>query len=374
VDRQVVSSPRENWDFAGLGMRDTQSGVHFFHHWTAKFIPQIPRRVIERYARPGDVVLDPFMGSGTALVEAVQRGHDAWGTDINPLAVRIAQAKTASVDTAALADFIAWLDDAAQRPSRHLAQSATLFEGGELWFREDVARALRALRNRARRLDAPTRNFVFVGLSDLLKGMSNARMDRTIPSLPKTPRYRDKKHYWRVVDNQTRKINPFQRLGSQLRRMNRALQEFHASASGRAEPLLHDARRLASLGRRAQLAITSPPYWSAQNYQKMHLLSFKVLGRALDIAEPGVDEIGRRAKDYLADMEAVIGELADVLDGYFALVIGESRDGVHEAVHDHCVAHGMRPVDTFMRRVTNQAFFAKVVKREFIYVFAHRRG
>jgi hypothetical protein len=370
VDREVVSASCEDWDFAGLGMKDTQRGVHFFHHWTAKFIPQIPGRIIERYAKPGEVVVDPFMGSGTTLVEAIQRGHDAWGTDINPLAVRIAQAKTTPIDNEALADFIAWLEEAAGNPSRHLARSPLLFEGGEPWFREDVARGIRAIRNRARRLDAATRNFTLVGLSDLLKGMSNARMDRTVPTMPASPRYRDKKHYWRLVDNEARAINAFQRLRSQLLRMGRALQRLRESAAGRAEPLLHDARELSALGRRARLAITSPPYWSAQNYQKMHSLSFSVLGKALDIAEPGAAEIGRRAKDYLPDMNAVIADLAQILEGHFALVIGESKDGVHEAVRDQCRAHGMRLVDTFVRRVRNQAFFAKAVKREFIYVFS----
>jgi site-specific DNA-methyltransferase (cytosine-N4-specific) len=351
-------------------MKETQASVHFFHHWTAKFIPQIPRRIIEMYGRPGDVVLDPFMGSGTTLVEAARLGHDSWGTDINPLAAKIAQAKTARVNESQLDDLIAWLSEAARNPERHRARSADLFRGSAEWFREDVARAIRAIVNRGRALDEAARNFVEVGLSDLLKGMSNARMDRTIPTLPEKPRYADKKHYWRVVDNRTREINPFARLAGQLRRMQGALAAFQAQAGGRAEPLLHDARQLASLGRRAQLAVTSPPYWNAQNYQQLHLLSFRLLG----LPEPGRAEIGRRAQDYLADMEAVIVQLAEVLDGHFALVIGESKEGIHEAVRDQCLAHGMRLVDTFTRRLANQAFFAKAVKREFVYVFCGRRA
>jgi len=360
-----VSRSKDDWDFAHLGMKETQDSTHFFHHWTAKFIPQIPRRVIEEYAKPGDVVLDPFMGSGTTLVEAARLGHNAWGTDINPLAVMIARAKTAPVDHASLSEFVEWLREAERNPERHRARSAALFEASDDWFREDVARAIRAIRTRARGLDEGTSNFVLIGLSDLLKGMSNARMDRTIPSLPKSARYKDKKHYWRIVDNRTREINPFGRLRGQLSRMRRALAEFHAEATGHAEPQLHDARDLASLGRRAHLAITSPPYWSAQNYQKMHMLSFRVLG----LKEPGPAEIGRRPQDYLDDMEAVIEELVQVLDGHFALVIGESKDGIHEAVRDRCLAHGMSLLHTFHRRLINQAFFAKAVKREFVYVF-----
>ena len=362
-----MSQSKDDWDFAHLGMKETQDSTHFFHHWTAKFIPQIPRRVIERYTEPGDVVLDPFMGCGTTLVEAARLGRDAWGTDINPLAVMIARAKTAPVDHASLGEFIEWLREAEGNPDRHGARSAALFEGSEEWFREDVARAIRAIRTRARRLEEETSNFVLIGLSDLLKGMSNARMDRTIPSLPKGPRYKDKKHYWRLVDNEKRRIDPFARVRAQLQRMQRALKQFHGEATGRAEPRMHDARDLAALGRKAQLAVTSPPYWSAQNYQKMHMLSFKVLG----LKEPGRAEIGRRAQDYLPDMETVIGQLVHVLEGHFALVIGESKDGIHEAVRDMCVDHGMRSVATHERRVINQAFFAKAVKREFVYVFRY---
>jgi hypothetical protein len=234
-----------------------------------------------------------------------------------------------------------------------------------VWFREDVARAIRAIRTRAHKLDDATGNFALVGLSDLLKGMSNARMDRTLPSLPKTPQYQDKKHYWRVVDNETREINPFARVRHQLLRMEQALLSFQAEAKRSATPYLHDARDLAALGRRAGLAITSPPYWSAQNYQGMHKLSFLTLG----LEPPGIGEIGRRAKDYLPDMDAVIGQLTQVLDGHFVLVLGESKDGIHEAVREQCVARGMKYVQTYYRTLTNQAFFAKAVKREVVEVF-----
>jgi hypothetical protein len=365
---RIAPAPDTDWDFAHLTYKHTQDSTHFFHHWTAKFIPQIPRRIIEMYARPGDVILDPFMGSGTTLVEAARLGYDSWGTDINPLAVKIARAKTAPINEKQLDGFIAWLDEGKADPERHRAASALLFDRSDKWFRDDVARAIRAILNRVRRPDDATRNFVEVGLSDLLKGMSNARMDQIIPALPKTPSYTDKKHYHKLVDNETREIAPFQRLAAQLRRMQSALADLQANGTGRAEPFLHDARDLASLGRRAQLAITSPPYWSAQNYQGLHRLSFGVFG----LPSPGPAEIGRRAQDYLPDMDAVIAQLTQVLDGHFAIVIGESKDGIHEAVRDQCIARGMRLVETFTRTLSNQAFFAKAVKREMIYVFECR--
>ena len=367
-DERISLDREGDWDFAHLTYKDTQASTHFFHHWTARFIPQIPRRIMEMYARPGDVVLDPFMGCGTALVEAARLGHSAWGTDINPLAVRIARAKTAPISHLVVSEFIAWLTEAARDPDRYRAPSTDLFPGSDQWFREDVARAIRAILDRITRLDDNERNFIEIGLSDLLKGISNARLDRTIPQLPKTPRYTDKKHYHVLVDNERREINPFARLAAQLRRMQTALRDFHAQANAPIAALLHDARELSSLGRRAQVGITSPPYWNAQNYQQMHMLSFRLLG----LPAPGPAEIGRRAQSYLCDMEAVISQLTQVLDGHFGLVIGESKDGIHEQVRDRCLAHGMRLVRTFSRHLTNQAFFTKAVKRELIYVFSVR--
>jgi len=81
-----------NWDFAGVNGRDR---LHDIHPYPAKFIPQIPRELI-RLFHPGDdsVVLDPFCGSGTTLVEAVRAGLPTIGIDIHPLAILIAKTKT----------------------------------------------------------------------------------------------------------------------------------------------------------------------------------------------------------------------------------------------------------------------------------------
>ena len=67
---------------------------HRLHAFAAKFPPQLPHLFISQLTGPSDVVLDPMMGSGTALVEAVALGRNALGFDIDPLAVRISHAKT----------------------------------------------------------------------------------------------------------------------------------------------------------------------------------------------------------------------------------------------------------------------------------------
>ena len=51
--------------------------------------PFIPRNIILRYSNPGDLILDPFIGSGTTLVEAKLLGRNGIGLDINPDATKL---------------------------------------------------------------------------------------------------------------------------------------------------------------------------------------------------------------------------------------------------------------------------------------------
>jgi DNA methylase len=67
--------------------------VHGFHSYPARMHPLTARRLIESFSRPGEVVLDPFCGSGTVLVEARLAGRACVGVDANPLAVRLARLK-----------------------------------------------------------------------------------------------------------------------------------------------------------------------------------------------------------------------------------------------------------------------------------------
>jgi DNA modification methylase len=68
--------------------QDSKYGAHNFHAFPAKFPPQLPRKFILGLTEVGDIVLDPMMGSGTTLIEAVSVGRNGIGFDIDPLADR----------------------------------------------------------------------------------------------------------------------------------------------------------------------------------------------------------------------------------------------------------------------------------------------
>jgi DNA modification methylase len=84
--------------------------THEFYRYPARFSPEFARTAIKSFTEPGDLVLDPFMGSGTTLVESFSLGRSAIGTDINPLSVFIARSKTTLYPDRALAEIERWVE------------------------------------------------------------------------------------------------------------------------------------------------------------------------------------------------------------------------------------------------------------------------
>ena len=87
----------DKWTFRKV---DTKEYTHGYHTYPAMMIPQIARTLIEEYSPKGQLqtILDPYMGSGTTLVEATLKGVDSIGTDLNPLARMMSKVKTTHYD------------------------------------------------------------------------------------------------------------------------------------------------------------------------------------------------------------------------------------------------------------------------------------
>ena len=95
LEKQVAHLLAGNLDFHD---NDGTYAPHNFHSFPAKFPPQLPRIFIQHLTAPGDVVLDPMMGSGTTILEAIMADRRAVGVDLDPLAVLISSVKTTPLD------------------------------------------------------------------------------------------------------------------------------------------------------------------------------------------------------------------------------------------------------------------------------------
>lgn len=98
IDKELIRDfsnlPDGFWDFKN---NDTRELTHSIHNYPAVMIYPISRNILNivNHYRPTTSLLDPFMGSGTVLLEGILAGcADIYGNDLNPLAQKISKAKT----------------------------------------------------------------------------------------------------------------------------------------------------------------------------------------------------------------------------------------------------------------------------------------
>lgn len=186
-------------DFAA---HNTLYATHGLHAYAAKCPPQLVAYGLRYYSKPGEVVLDPMAGSGTALVEARLMGRHAIGYDIDPLARLIAQVKSRQVHDKQIEqayDIIvrrAEKDLAALRArttTAALRERATPpnFLNADYWFDRKVAAALAVLSYHIGRTTMPeqTRNFFWVAFSSLILAKTSVANARDITH--------SRHHYWK---------------------------------------------------------------------------------------------------------------------------------------------------------------------------------
>jgi len=110
-ERHVAS--REAWASRFLEAVHSKEPIegltHNFYRYPARFSPLFARAAVEAFSKPGDVVLDPFMGGGTTLVEASALGRHSIGCDINSLAVFVTRAKTTALSERELKRISQWV-------------------------------------------------------------------------------------------------------------------------------------------------------------------------------------------------------------------------------------------------------------------------
>jgi site-specific DNA-methyltransferase (cytosine-N4-specific) len=132
----------EEWNFNGV---DTQYSMHGLHTYLAAMIPQLARRLIEQYVPENGCVLDPFCGGGAVLVESILSGREAYGRDINDLAVIISKAKTKYINPKS----ILAMGHKVLKEAKDYEGEAIGFEKGDwisYWFKPYMMKPLTALR------------------------------------------------------------------------------------------------------------------------------------------------------------------------------------------------------------------------------------
>ena len=89
-------SLKEYWTFRNFSNRKFTHGLH---QYPARMHPEIVRNIIVDYTKnKKTLVIDPFVGSGGVLIEAMLHGNNSIGFDINPLAILLSRVKSTIIN------------------------------------------------------------------------------------------------------------------------------------------------------------------------------------------------------------------------------------------------------------------------------------
>jgi hypothetical protein len=327
-----------SWSEADLPERERTKHVHRLHPYLGKFVPQLAEVFLRRYAKAGDLVWDPFAGSGTTLVEANAFGARAAGCDISAFNCLLTRVKTAEYEPAALLDDVVRLA-APDVSSAHETSSEYLTK----WFAPQALAELLAFRDRIPSTGHP--DLWRVVLSRAARSARLARHDDLdFPAEPVQGEYFCHKH--------RRVCRPVGEAAKFLRRYVRdaaqRVQEYAYARASTAATVLHgDARELDPPGP-VDLVVTSPPYPGLIDYHEQHAYAFELLG----LERHDDAEIGRGVRDYCEDVTAVLWRARRALRprGRIVIVVNDRR-GLYDGI---LAAAGLDLEDRLRRHVNRR--------------------
>ena len=153
--------------------------MHGLFQYPAMMVPQMQARILAdiQAACPNiRTVCDPFAGSGTVMTEAMIRGLDFYGQDINPLAVLLCRVKAGPFFIGALGDRAREVSSRINSDTGRQIDIESKYPGWRKWFREDVALSLSRIARAIRKeLRDWSRRFFWVALAETIRLVSNSR-------------------------------------------------------------------------------------------------------------------------------------------------------------------------------------------------------
>ncbi|MHC4075654.1 MAG: DNA methyltransferase, partial [Planctomycetota bacterium] len=91
-----------------LDKRPVSGLTHNFYRYPARFSPSFASTAIQLFSKYGDLILDPYMGGGTTVIEAMVAGRRIIGADLNSLAVFVTRVKTTALTKKERKEVISW--------------------------------------------------------------------------------------------------------------------------------------------------------------------------------------------------------------------------------------------------------------------------
>ncbi|GEM_PF-5893586 len=308
--------------FRRIGEEETNYATHHLYRYPGQFVPQIPGFLIEKFSKKYDVVLDPFCGSGTTLVEANLLHRNSYGTDVHPIARLVTKVKTRKISMSndeliTITNINPDFDDFDE-----IAEECKKFEYSYLFNRENLMPLLKLRKEIYENYTDDIRNFLLVCLLSIVKSCANID-----------------EHKVRIVREKKDAINVFEIFKQTVRVNLKKLASLNTDVF--AEVLNCNAKKISLDNNTVDLVVTSPPYLNALNYIKIHHIEMALLNERADEKNYiGVDKVtdgtgsssdaGKKLmaiEIYFKDMENAISEISRVLksSGVCGMIVDKDR-------------------------------------------------
>jgi len=346
LSRDLDDDLQLSWSEAELPERERTKHVHRLHPYLGKFVPQLVEALLARYVPLRGRVLDPFAGSGTTLVQALESGYDAVGVDVAAFNCLLMRVKSARYEAFRLEKDLREAESrrgrSRRRPTGYLADWYAPRAASELLHFRDLlegyehADVLRVVLARAARSARLTTHF-----------------DLEFPRSPQRAPYWCHKH--RRTCRPVEEADKF--LGRYLLDTLDRLKAFQrVRPEGRAAEILHGDARDVALEGRFQAILTSPPYPGLIDYHEQHRYAYELLGlddrreRELGAAVRGTSRAA--VADYANGISQVLRRCAEGLTpGAPVIIVVNDRRGLYP---DILQRSGLRLEDRLERHVNRR--------------------
>lgn len=277
-----------NGSLFSIDSNNINSFTHGIHKYPAKFIPQIPRWGIKKFTQPGDIVLDPFCGCGTTLVESLLLSRNAYGLEISPLAKLITKAKTTKININLLEkEHLKLVNELKKEKWTPDYWKPILEPSLSKWFKPKTVKKLSIIKTNIEKIkNIDIKNFYIIIFSSIIRKVSNAEnQSQKIYISSRFP-----KKY----------IDPIELFSKVAEKDKNNLIHFSnaVSINNFVKIIKNDALNINLENNTVDFAITSPPYINAIDYIKVQKLEYAWLNlfkieelKKLEIKQIGSEKI-----------------------------------------------------------------------------------
>jgi len=252
----------KSWAFEESTRKDRSYASHNYHRYPAKFIPQLARRCIIENSKEGDLIVDPFCGCGTAIVESLMNGRKSIGTDINPVAILISKSKITPIEPNRLnkekEKLFGLIDNKKELKNKKKFNKRIIY-----WFpKRKIRLELLLILNKIKSLEnEDSKNFFLCGFSQILKNCSIWLTKSNKPTR----------------DLNKKKQDSIKAFKQQINRMMKGNLELYSLTLNKFikdnKVFLSDARKIPTPNNSAKMIVTSPPYVTSYEYADLHQLT-----------------------------------------------------------------------------------------------------